>query len=365
MMMITRRLVRPAILAALGAAALVPVGPASAAIDPASYLHVDEFRDYPGQPGQAGGYVTCPAGMKAVASGATSSGLFDVLTSGLTTFDGNGVFVTGHAYSPSRLQVSARCVTAAQVQDSTLATNLVVNDGKGVHTGRATCSPGTLAYGGGGVFSEPGGLPGSWPFGSHAVYASMPDANGTDWVFAALGSLHPDLEMWTWTRCLSSGGFGHILTVTATETPPSTYTRLFAAARCPTGYHAYAGGAWWHRAGSSEPAFYGYLSVSNMTADDGGWFARGWTDVQGGQLTATVQCMSTVSVVVPNVLGSSKSVAGQRVSAAGLLPRFTGATSTPGAYVDAQTPAPGTSVAPGSTVTMHLWAEPTCGPNPC
>ena len=367
-MMIVRRLVRPAVVAALAAATLVSVGPASAAIDPASYLHVDVIRDYPGQSGQAGGYVSCPAGLKAVASGATSSGLRDVLTSGLTTFDGNGVFVTGRAHSPSRLEVSARCVTAAQVQGSTLATNLVRESG-GVHTGRASCPPGTLAYGGGGVFSEPGGLPGTWPFGSRAVYASMPDANGTDWIFAAWGSLFPDLEMWTWTRCLPSGGFGHILTVTATEkTPgavPAPGATLSSAARCPTGYYAYAGGAWWHHASSSTPALYGYLSVSNMTADDRGWFARGWTDTRGGALTATVQCMSTVSVVVPDALGSSKSVAGQQMSAAGLVPRFTGATTTPGAYVDSQAPAPGTSVAPGSTVTMHLRAEPSCGPNAC
>jgi hypothetical protein len=367
-LMIAHRLVRPAIVAALAAAILLPVGPASAAIDPASYLHVDVIRAYPPSR-MAGGYVSCPAGMKAVASGATSSGLRDVLTSGLTTFDGNGVFATGRSYAlPGRLEISARCVTAAQVQGSTLATNLVTEAGY-FHTGRATCPPGTLAYGGGGVFSEPGGLPGSWPFGSRAVYASMPDANGTDWVFAAWGSLSPGLEMWTWTRCLPSGGFGHVLTVTATEkTPvpvPDPRATLFAAARCPTGYHAYAGGAWWHHASSSTPALYGYLSVSNMTADDRGWFARGWTETRGGALTATVQCMSTVSVVVPDVLGSSKGVAGQRVSAAGLVPRFTGATTTPGADVDSQTPAPGTSVAPGSTVTMHLRAEPTCGPNPC
>ena len=362
--MIAHRLARPAIVAALAAATFVPVGPASAAIDPASYLHVDVIRDYPFPSGEGGGYVSCPAGMNAVASGATSSGLRDVLTSGLTTFDGNGVFVTGGSGPPSRLQVSARCVNAAQVQASTLATNLI-REGGYRHAGRATCPPGTVPYGGGGVFSEPGGLPGSWPFGTSGVHASMPDANGTDWVFAARGTLFPDIEMWIWTRCLPRGEFGHILTVTATDTAPANYTTLFAAARCPTGYDAYAGGAWWHRAGASTPTDIGFLTVSNMTADDRGWFARGWAVPQGAQLTAAVQCMSTVSVVVPDVLDFSKGVAGQRVSAAGLVPRFTGATTAPDAYVDSQTPAPGTTVAPGSTVTIHLRAEPTCGPNPC
>jgi len=136
-------------------------------------------------------------------------------------------------------------------------------------------------------------------------------------------------------------------------------------AHCPAGYAAYAGGASLHRFGDPTPSWVGHLTVSDMTYDDQGWFARPWTEYPRAQLTTTVQCMSSVSVVVPDALGSSKGVAGQRVSAAGLLPWFTGATTTPGAYVDSQTPAPGTSVAPGSTVTLHLSAEPTCGPNPC
>ena len=112
----------------------------------------------------------------------------------------------------------------------------------------------------------------------------------------------------------------------------------------------------------------GNLTVSNVTADDGGWFARAWISTEGAQLTATVQCMTAVGAVgavVPDVVELSKRAAGQRVSAAGLAARFTGATTCPNAYVDSQTPAPGTIVASGSMVTMRLRAEPTCGPNPC
>jgi hypothetical protein len=43
----TGRLARPATVAALAAATLVPVDPASAAIDPASYQHVDVNYAYP------------------------------------------------------------------------------------------------------------------------------------------------------------------------------------------------------------------------------------------------------------------------------------------------------------------------------
>jgi hypothetical protein len=374
-MRIAPRLARPAIVAALVAATLVPVGPASAAIDPGSYYHVDAIQDYPSPYGAAGGYIPCPAGMKAVASGAASSGLRDDgVTAGLTTFDGSGVLVTAFGDAGRHLQISARCVDAAQVQDSTLATMGIRNhDGSYDYNGRATCPPGTVAYGGGGYMHQVGGP----PFRADFVYASMPDANGTDWFVGALSSASlPDKELSIGTHCLPRSQFGQITTVTATDTAPADayhypYATLSTAAHCPTGYAAYAGGAWLHRAGSSTNATIGNLTVSNMTADDTGWFARGWTSTAGVQLTATVQCMTSAGAVVPDVVvapdvvGFSKRVAGQRVSAAGLVPRFTGATTAPDAYVDSQTPAPGSSVASGSTVTMHLQGEPTCGPNPC
>jgi hypothetical protein len=373
-MKIAHRLARPATVAALAAATLVPVGPASAAIDPQSYQHLDVIYDYPAPYGNVGGYTYCPQGMKAVASGATSSGLRDAgVTAGLTTFDGDGVFVTALGDAGGHLQVSARCVDAAQVQASTLVRMGIRNHDQYQYdySGRATCPPGSVTYGGGAFMHQVGGQ----PFRADYVYASMPDANGTDWFVGAQSSqLLPDKELSIGTHCLPRSQFGQITTVTATATAPADanyypYATLFDAAHCPTGYHAYAGGAWFHRAGSSTPEKVGYLTVSNMIADDTGWFARGWTSTAGAQLTATVQCMTTVGAVVPDVVpdvaGLSERVAGQRVSAAGLVPRFTGATTAPNAYVDSQTPAPSTSVASGSTVTMHLRAEPTCGPNPC
>ena len=278
-------------LASLAALVLVFPGPASAGIDPASYQHVDVIRDYAREFGVAGGYISCPAGTKAVASGATASALHDVLTAGLTTFDGNGAFATASGDGGGRLQISARCVDAAQVQGSTLATT-AVRDHRPTgyfHAGRASCPPGTVAYGGGGFFSQPG----SQPFGGDSVYASMPDADGTGWFFAAAGLLFPDKEMWISTHCLPRGQFGEIVTYTATDTAPDDprYVTLSAAARCPSGF-AYAGGAFWHSGGSSTPERSGYLTVSNMTADDRGWFARGLAFVEGAQLTATVQCMT-------------------------------------------------------------------------
>jgi hypothetical protein len=274
---------------------LVFPGPASAGIDPASYQHVDVIHDY-GPNGVAGGFISCPAGTKAVASGATSSGPFDRLTAGFTAFDENGAFATGGGNGDGRLQISARCVEATQVAGSTLATTAVRDHRPTAfyHSGRASCPPGTVAYGGGGFFSQPGG---SQPFGSNFVYASMPDADGTGWFVAAGGSLLPDKEMWISTHCLPRGQFGQIVTVIATDTAPPgdpsfpNYPRLFAAARCPFGF-AYAGGAWLHRVGSATAEWVGYLTVSNMSADNKGWFAAGYTFADGAELTATVQCMT-------------------------------------------------------------------------
>ena len=55
-------------LASLAALVLVFPGLASAGIDPPSYQHVDVNHDYPAPFGVAGGFISCPAGTKAVAS---------------------------------------------------------------------------------------------------------------------------------------------------------------------------------------------------------------------------------------------------------------------------------------------------------
>jgi hypothetical protein len=289
-----------ALLAALAALVLVFPGPASAAIDPASYQHVDVIFDYPAPFGEVGDFIFCPERTKAVALGVISSGLHDLLRGGFTTFDGNGAFAIAAGEGGRHLQISARCVDAAQVQGSTLATT-VIHDHRPppagfLQAGRASCPPGTVAYGGGGFHSLPFGGP---PIGGDSMYASMPDADGTGWFFAAAGSLFPDKELWISTHCLPRAQFGEIRTVIATDTaPPYTpsnpYPILQTSVRCPAGFSAYAGGAWLQRVGSSTPEWVGYLTVSIMTADDRGWFARGWAHNigEGVQLTVTVQCMT-------------------------------------------------------------------------
>ena len=63
-------------------------------------------------------------------------------------------------------------------------------------------------------------------------------------------------------------------------------------------------------------------------------------------------CVATAHV--PDVVGWSKRFAGPQITAAGLVPRFTGATTATISYVATETPAPDTRVARGSTVTLYL-----------
>jgi hypothetical protein len=290
----TRTLGRIAGALALAVAVMAPR--ASAAIDPASYHHVEVLSGYVAPWSTAGGYIYCPAGMRAVASGATSSGLTDVLTAGVTTFDGAGAFLTANGRG-GHLQMSARCVPAGQLQTSTLSyrTLRVHPRTPNAPFALAPCPENTVAYGGGGFYTRAGGP----PIGSSNVYASMPDPSGTHWFFGAGLPGITDADLWVGTHCLPRREFGQILTVTATDRAPYTVPRapnyhvIYAAARCPEGYAAYAGGAWLHAAGSTAPAPVGYLTVSNMTSDDRGWFARAWMVLAGSQITTTVKCMST------------------------------------------------------------------------
>jgi PASTA domain len=63
-------------------------------------------------------------------------------------------------------------------------------------------------------------------------------------------------------------------------------------------------------------------------------------------------CVATTRV--PDVVGWSKRFAGPKITEAGLVPRFTGATTATVSYVASETPAPDTRVARGSTVTLYL-----------
>lgn len=73
-----------------------------------------------------------------------------------------------------------------------------------------------------------------------------------------------------------------------------------------------------------------------------------------GAWQAPVDLSAPTTTLVPDVIDWSKRLAGPEITAAGLVPRYTGATTATSSYVAAETPAPGTRVPVGSTVTSYL-----------
>ena len=124
-----------------------------------------------------------------------------------------------------------------------------------------------------------------------------------------------------WSSWVSEGSVGGGFTDAAPELGRNGDARLelFAIAR---------DGNLWHK---------------RQTAASNGW--SGWASL--GQPGAVA--MSTV----PDVFGLPPAEAAAAVNAEHLLPNFTGASGQP-SFVQSQSPAAGTMVAQGSTVTMHL-----------
>jgi hypothetical protein len=94
---------------------------------------------------------------------------------------------------------------------------------------------------------------------------------------------------------------------------------------------------------STSASYYRTFKVSGTQVRFGGPGAYAGTPPVGSGCTATV----------PFLRESSRSVAANRVTQAGLVPQFTGSTAAD-AWVESQSPAPGTQCPVGSTVTIRL-----------
>ena len=80
--------------------------------------------------------------------------------------------------------------------------------------------------------------------------------------------------------------------------------------------------------------------------------------VPGGGFSIQIVTVGAVPTTVPDVRELRHGVAGGKVIAAGLVPRFTGASTSPNAWVFHQTPSAGAIVSRGDTVTMLLRDTP-------
>jgi hypothetical protein len=279
-----------AITAAAGS--VLSAAPVSAA--PPTYTHVVANFAFQPYHSHASGYVDCPPGKLAIASGAVSADPRASLLAHTTTPAHTGAFASAWGGSNSEaFQVKAQCVDAGKLAGFTNA-SLTVRD----HTGqihqpyvrKVTCPTGTVAYGGGGtvyngsVFDQDGLY----------IYGSKPD--GASWSFAGFGTLGTR-SLGVETHCLPRARLGKIVTVEQTVTSPDqtipgsgTRRPVFVGARCPAGFAAFAGGAWYHPIGSTTPSWDGYLRVSEMSADERGWFAGGDAFKPNTQLTTKVRC---------------------------------------------------------------------------
>jgi hypothetical protein len=236
-------------------------------------------------PGSAGGYISCPAGTKAVSTGATSGLSTGYLQAGLNTFDGNGGYHTAWGWDGHSLQATAKCVKASRLSGSTLAGGTIRDNVGGFRQFVRTvnCPVGTVPYGGGAFMSHQGTVTGGL-----ATFASAPQ--GTGWRYGGAGTVASELNVSS--HCLPRAKLGRIRTVSQTVQGPYTSdrTQVSIGARCPAGFFAFAGGATFHKAGTTTPSWNGYLSSSAMSADDRGWFAVGTTFLPATRLTATVSC---------------------------------------------------------------------------
>jgi hypothetical protein len=273
----------------IAAGAVLSASPASAAPPSyssvvANYSHSNSGYGY----GYSGGYVDCPAGQLAIASGAVSSDLHTSLLSSLTTPAHTGAFASAWGPSDATLQVKAQCVDAVKVSGTTGASNRT-HDSRGgfnYYVRKATCPTGTVAYGGGGTIYN-GSV---YDMQGIYAYASRPD--DASWTYAGAGDLFGRV-LAVETHCLPRAKLGRITTVEQTVTTPAAQGRqpVFAGARCPAGFSAFAGGAWYHTTTtSSTPSWLGYLRVSEMTADGRGWFAGGDSFTPSMELTTKVRC---------------------------------------------------------------------------
>jgi hypothetical protein len=235
-------------------------------------------------------YVPCPSGQLAVASGALSGQPNGYLMSGTVTHAGTGSFATAFGYDLRQYQVTAQCVAASRLQGNVVASNVLRDHtvGGGDYVRRVSCPTGYLAYGGGGVLEQSGvylreGL---------RTFASYPYGTST-WIYGGNGALG-DASLTVETHCVPRAKLGTIRTVYQHVSGAAAWTAsgktVTASPRCPAGFFAFAGGAWWHSDTSSTAANLGVFSVSTMAVDTRGWTAVGKTWYPHTQLTVQVSC---------------------------------------------------------------------------
>lgn len=288
--MFTRKILGALALAAAAIAPVVTAAPATAATYP-GYSHVASTHGF-GSSYYTGGYVDCPPGKLAIASGSVNSDPRGMLLSGSTTTAGTGSFASGQSVPGSGevLEVRSQCVDAGALSGFTRA-SLTLRDhtsaGWGTYVKKATCPEGYVAYGGGANVINRDGY-----YDAYGLYTHGTLPNGRFWTYSGTGALS-GRPLMVEAKCLPRARLGRMVTVDETVTGSSTVGGrhpVIVSARCPAGYVAFAGGAAFHPVGSTTSTWHGYLRANLMSADDRGWTAVGDTFSPNTQLTVRVRC---------------------------------------------------------------------------
>jgi hypothetical protein len=268
---------------------------AAAAFDPVQYQHQDVTYSFPATGyDYVHGHAVCPAGTLAVSAGVASGSPTPSWVSSMVS-DLNSAYVAAYGTAGAPVTVSVRCLPADQLAEQTIQTLNVRDHRSSFHvtSGKVMCPTGTVPFGGGGYVSE---------FNSPAatglqMVGSMPRDGG--WTFAGAGVLFENQSLKVWTHCLPKARLGQISTVTQTvraaDPRPGVQPAVVGGARCPSGYFAYAGGAYLHKVGSSAPAWLGFFNVNSMAADDRGWMAIAHVHQPGAQLTTIAKCTKVIN----------------------------------------------------------------------
>jgi len=187
------------------------------------------------------------------------------------------------------MEVRSACVPADTVKGFTRA-SLAVRDhttGNKSYRNQATCPEGYVAYGGGANVINSDGY---YDVSGLDTHGTMP--GGRSWAYSGFGNLN-GRTLLVEAKCLPRTKLGRITTATRSVTGPDIVGGrhpVSVGARCPDGYVAFAGGAFFHPVGSTTSTWDGYLRANLMTTDDRGWLAVGDTFKPNTQLTVKVRC---------------------------------------------------------------------------
>ena len=279
----TRRVVA-LVLATMAAAGILvasPAPPASAALNPLSISYrtvlatggADVNRLVPSN-------APCPAGMKVVSVGATTSagivGAFpDATLAGATA--------VGRNTGGSQLTFAvAGCAPASQLTDLRPFTRSFPNDGRDIRTGIIRCPAGLRALNGGGSFVDANGQAAT-PL---TFVQDAPTWQGDGWAVSGRPNRTSDVLVMTVQCAPLRGSFVQVTSITF----PNTQFRSVLAL-CPSSAVAVSGGAYVQRPGDGGEGE-GTITSSSASPNNNGWNVTGRpVAADGTRLVSFAVCM--------------------------------------------------------------------------